>query len=161
MLFGLLLITATGAAQAPSPLTLRSGDATLGIDPATLALTLSVNGTQWLAGGAFARVAGARLVPAVGLLPHTPPTPTSGADVLGTWSGYNFSWSTTKNASAPTWLTSVRAYTSGGRVVFRQEFPAGAEQLTSRGDGELSTWKTWCTRRSLTASWCCCSGTIR
>ena len=126
-----LLIAVTAAAAAP-PLTLRAGDATLGIEPATLALTLSVNGTEWLEGAAFARAGGARLAPAEGLLPHAPPAQTSGADVLGAWSGFNFSW-TTKNASAPTWLTSVRAYASGGRIVFRQEFPAGAERLTSRG----------------------------
>jgi len=133
-----LLVAATAAAAAAA-LTLRSGDATLGIEPATLALALSIDGTQWLAGAAFARAGGARLAPAAGLLPHAPPARTSGADVLGAWSGYNFSWTASKNASAPTWLTSVRAYVSGGRIVFRQEFPVGAERLTSRGGGELST----------------------
>ena len=113
-----LLVAATAAATAP-PLTLRSGDATLGIEPATLALTLSINGTRWLAGAAFARAGGVRLAPAAGLLPHAPPARTTGADVLGAWSGYNFSWTTTQtqNASAPTWLTSVRAYARGGRIV--------------------------------------------
>ena len=39
-----LLVAATAAATAP-PLTLRSGDATLGIEPATLSVTLSINVT--------------------------------------------------------------------------------------------------------------------
>ena len=118
MMLGILLGAATAAAgSAPPPLTLRSGDATLGIEPATLSLTLSVNGTEWLAGAAFTRASGARLAPADGLLPHAPPARTSGADALGAWSGYNFSWTTDATASAPTWLTSVRAYARGGRIV--------------------------------------------
>ena len=118
MMLGLLVAATTAAA---APLTLRSGDATLAIEPATLSLTLSINGTLWLAGGAFTRDGGARLAPADGLFLHTEPTRTSGADALGAWSGYNFSWTngngSAYDASTPTWLTSVRAYSTGGRIV--------------------------------------------
>jgi hypothetical protein len=114
----LVAVAATAASAGAAPLTLSSGDTTLTVEPATLALSLSVGGSEWLAGGAFTRAGGARQE-AEQLLAHAAPTKTAGADVLGAWSGYNFSW-THANASAPTWLTSVRAYASGGRIVFRQ-----------------------------------------
>ena len=84
------------------------------------ALTVSVNGTVWLAGTGF-------LAQDDGLHPG-PALHSSGTDELGDFESLHFHWSGASNNTLR-WTTSVRSYTNvegDGLLVFRQEFPAGA-----------------------------------